>query len=207
MPLSPRLLAVVDALPLRPGLRVLEIGGAPGAAAREVASRVGPSGHVLVLDRSRAGIRLTELNCAALLDALTSSPSTSRLPVGSGHWMAVTHASTTRRLRMSPALSNRAALSTSTPGIRWCESICRPRAHPLTHRAFLVHGVSGWGGCDYGVGAPTVTSSFFCVRVLRRLAMVATATVAAMNSNENQIGISGAHATFSPPLTNGSSLT
>jgi ubiquinone/menaquinone biosynthesis C-methylase UbiE len=69
MPLSPRLLAVVNALPLRPGLRVLEIGGAPGAAAREVANRVGPTGHVLVLDRSRAGIRRTELNCAALLDA------------------------------------------------------------------------------------------------------------------------------------------
>jgi len=37
VPLSARLKGVVDALPLRPGLRVLEIGGAPGAAAREVA--------------------------------------------------------------------------------------------------------------------------------------------------------------------------
>ena len=69
MPLSARLLAVVNALPLRPGLRVLEIGGAPGAAAREVAHRVGPTGHVLVLDRSRAGIRLTEQNCESLVDA------------------------------------------------------------------------------------------------------------------------------------------
>jgi ubiquinone/menaquinone biosynthesis C-methylase UbiE len=73
MPLSPRLLAVVNALPLRPGLRVLEIGGAPGAAAREIADRVGPTGHVLVLDRSRAGISRTELNCQALLDAGTLS--------------------------------------------------------------------------------------------------------------------------------------
>jgi len=67
--LSARLLGVVDALPLRPGLRVLEIGGAPGAAAREVASRVGPSGHVLVLDRSPAGIALTRTSCAELVDS------------------------------------------------------------------------------------------------------------------------------------------
>jgi precorrin-6B methylase 2 len=67
--LSVRLLGVVDALPLRPGLRVLEIGGAPGAAAREVARRVGPAGHVLVLDRSAAGIAATRRACAAEIDA------------------------------------------------------------------------------------------------------------------------------------------
>ncbi|MGC5628098.1 methyltransferase domain-containing protein [Georgenia sp. Z1344] len=65
--LSPRLLRVVDALPLRPGLRVLEIGGAPGAAAREVAARVGPDGHVLVVDRSATGVRRTEEACAELV--------------------------------------------------------------------------------------------------------------------------------------------
>ena len=63
-PISNRLLLVVDALHLRPGMRVLEIGGAPGAAAREVAARVAPDGHVLVLDRSEAGIRRTRANCA-----------------------------------------------------------------------------------------------------------------------------------------------
>lgn len=68
MTLSPRLLAAVDALPLRPGLRVLEIGGAPGAAAREVARRVAP-GHVLVLDRSTTGVALTERTCAAEIAA------------------------------------------------------------------------------------------------------------------------------------------
>jgi ubiquinone/menaquinone biosynthesis C-methylase UbiE len=54
--LSPRLRAIVDALPLRPGLRVIEIGCGPGAAAREVANRVGPAGHVLAVDRSAKAI-------------------------------------------------------------------------------------------------------------------------------------------------------
>ena len=61
--LSPRLAAVVDALPLRPGLRVLEIGGAPGAAARVVARRIG-SGHILVIDRSATGITQIRRNAA-----------------------------------------------------------------------------------------------------------------------------------------------
>lgn len=37
--LSPRLRAVADALPLRPGLRVLEIGSGTGALARELVRR------------------------------------------------------------------------------------------------------------------------------------------------------------------------
>jgi trans-aconitate methyltransferase len=49
--LSPRLAAVVDALPLRPDSRVLEIGCGPGAAARAVADRL-VTGHVLAIDRS-----------------------------------------------------------------------------------------------------------------------------------------------------------
>jgi SAM-dependent methyltransferase len=52
---SARLLAVVDALPLRPGLRVLEIGCGTGAAAREIAGRIG-EGHVLAIDRSATAI-------------------------------------------------------------------------------------------------------------------------------------------------------
>lgn len=63
MTLSPRLRAAVDALPLRPGMRVLEVGGAPGAAAREVASRIG-DGFVLVVDRSAKGVALTRTACA-----------------------------------------------------------------------------------------------------------------------------------------------
>ena len=67
--LSPRLRAVVDALPLRPGLRVLEVGGAPGAAAREVAARVGPTGHVLVLDRSATGAAQVRRTCAEEIES------------------------------------------------------------------------------------------------------------------------------------------
>ena len=85
--LSSRLLAVVDALPLRPGLRVLEIGGAPGAAAREVARRIAPDGHILVLDRSAAGIELTRKNCSAeihagLLSTLCAAVEDFALPPG-----------------------------------------------------------------------------------------------------------------------------
>jgi cyclopropane fatty-acyl-phospholipid synthase-like methyltransferase len=61
--LSPRLAEIVDALPLRPGMRVLEIGGAPGAAARVVAQRIG-DGHILVIDRSARGVAQIERNAA-----------------------------------------------------------------------------------------------------------------------------------------------
>lgn len=53
--LSPRLAAIVEALPLRPGLRILEIGCGPGAAAREIARRV-RDGYVLAIDRSAKAI-------------------------------------------------------------------------------------------------------------------------------------------------------
>jgi cyclopropane fatty-acyl-phospholipid synthase-like methyltransferase len=54
--LSARLAEIVEALPLRPGMRVLEIGCGPGAAARAVAGRIG-DGHVLAIDRSAKAIR------------------------------------------------------------------------------------------------------------------------------------------------------
>jgi protein-L-isoaspartate O-methyltransferase len=66
--LSERLATVVDALPLRPGMRVLEIGGAPGSAAKAVARRIG-NGHILVIDRSATGVALTEQNAAAEIAA------------------------------------------------------------------------------------------------------------------------------------------
>lgn len=65
---SPRLAAIVEALPLRPGMRVLEIGGAPGAAAKAVAHRIG-EGHVLVIDRSAKGVALIQRNAAAEIES------------------------------------------------------------------------------------------------------------------------------------------
>jgi SAM-dependent methyltransferase len=53
--LSPRLTEIVDALPLRPGLRILEIGCGPGAAARAVVKRIA-NGQVLGIDRSAKAI-------------------------------------------------------------------------------------------------------------------------------------------------------
>ncbi|WP_367038528.1 class I SAM-dependent methyltransferase [Streptomyces sp. Je 1-332] len=53
--LSPRLAAIVTALPLQPHSRVLEIGCGPGAAARAVASRL-TTGHILAIDRSATAI-------------------------------------------------------------------------------------------------------------------------------------------------------
>jgi cyclopropane fatty-acyl-phospholipid synthase-like methyltransferase len=53
--LSGRLAEIVAALPLQPGMRVLEIGCGPGAMAREMASRIG-TGHVLAIDRSAKAI-------------------------------------------------------------------------------------------------------------------------------------------------------
>ena len=49
-------MALVDALPLRTGMRVLEIGCGPGAMAREIARRIG-NGHVLAIDRSAKAIK------------------------------------------------------------------------------------------------------------------------------------------------------
>ena len=63
--LSPRLAEIVDALPLEPGMRVLEIGGAPGSAARAVCERIAPDGHILVIDRSVKGVAQIERTAAA----------------------------------------------------------------------------------------------------------------------------------------------
>ena len=53
--LSARLSSIVDALPLRPDSRVLEIGCGPGAAARAVAARL-TTGHILAVDRSATAV-------------------------------------------------------------------------------------------------------------------------------------------------------
>ena len=66
--LSGRLAEVADALPLRPGLRVLEIGCGPGALARELVRRIG-DGHVLAIDRSATAIRQADAACRAEIEA------------------------------------------------------------------------------------------------------------------------------------------
>ena len=53
---SDRIAEAVAALPLREGLRVLEIGCGPGVAARAVLDRVGSAGFVLGIDRSATAI-------------------------------------------------------------------------------------------------------------------------------------------------------
>ena len=64
--LSPRLAALVDALPLRPDARVLEVGCGPGAAARAVAERL-TTGSVLAVDRSASAVEQAVRAAADLL--------------------------------------------------------------------------------------------------------------------------------------------
>ena len=55
--ISPRIAQYVAALPLRPDMRILEIGCGPGVAAREI-SRGLTSGKVVAIDRSARAIGL-----------------------------------------------------------------------------------------------------------------------------------------------------
>ncbi len=62
--LSPRLASIVEALPLAPHMRILEIGCGPGAAARAVAARL-TTGHILAVDRSPAAVAAAQAASAA----------------------------------------------------------------------------------------------------------------------------------------------
>lgn len=64
--ISLRLAEIVEALPLRPGMRVLEIGCGPGVAARAVLARIG-NGYVLAIDRSAKAIAQAEAGSSAEL--------------------------------------------------------------------------------------------------------------------------------------------
>jgi protein-L-isoaspartate O-methyltransferase len=66
--LTPRLRAIVDALPLQPDSRVLEIGCGPGAAARAVAARL-VTGHILAIDRSATAVDQARAAAAAEIAA------------------------------------------------------------------------------------------------------------------------------------------
>lgn len=54
--ISARLLEIVHELPLKEGIRVLEIGCGPGVMAREISKRIG-NGHILAIDRSAKAIQ------------------------------------------------------------------------------------------------------------------------------------------------------
>ncbi|HLT09007.1 MAG TPA: methyltransferase domain-containing protein [Cyclobacteriaceae bacterium] len=59
--LSERLRKIADALPLKEGIRILEIGCGPGALAREICRRI-KQGHVLGVDRSPKAIQQAIVN-------------------------------------------------------------------------------------------------------------------------------------------------
>ncbi|MBX2923764.1 MAG: class I SAM-dependent methyltransferase [Chitinophagaceae bacterium] len=61
--LSKRLGDIVTALPLKDGMRILEIGCGPGAIAREIANRF-DNIYVLAIDRSAKAIELAKKNSA-----------------------------------------------------------------------------------------------------------------------------------------------
>lgn len=64
-PLSPRLLEIANALPLKPGTRVLEIGCGPGAMARYIATHRN-AGHVLAIDRSPKATAAAQASIASM---------------------------------------------------------------------------------------------------------------------------------------------
>jgi arsenite methyltransferase len=58
--------ATLQALRLRPGERVLDVGSGPGLLAAEMAQAVGPAGHVIGIDVSDAMLALGQRRCAEL---------------------------------------------------------------------------------------------------------------------------------------------
>ncbi len=106
--ISNRIAAFIDALPLAPGQRVLEIGCGPGVAARAVSRRVG-NGFVLAIDRSAKAIesavagskaeiatgrlRFIQATIEDLHCRRVKSPSISPSRCVSGRWTGVTRIS------------------------------------------------------------------------------------------------------------------
>jgi len=58
--------ATLEALALRPGQRVLDVGSGPGLLAAEMARAVGPAGHITGIDASDPMLTLGQRRCADL---------------------------------------------------------------------------------------------------------------------------------------------
>jgi len=80
--LSPRLAEIVNALPVEPHSRVLEIGCGPGTAARAVAARL-VTGHILAIDRS--AVSIAQARAAAVGETASGRMSVRQVAVDHGH--------------------------------------------------------------------------------------------------------------------------
>lgn len=74
--------AVLQALALRPGESVLDIGTGPGFVALEMAEAVGANGRVLAIDRSEAMLALARKRCSSLPQVEVESGDATSLPAG-----------------------------------------------------------------------------------------------------------------------------
>jgi SAM-dependent methyltransferase len=66
--ISSRLLQIIEALPLKKGMRILEIGCGPGVAAREIVKRF-DGVYLLALDRSLKAIELAKKGSVAEIES------------------------------------------------------------------------------------------------------------------------------------------
>jgi ubiquinone/menaquinone biosynthesis C-methylase UbiE len=76
--------AVLEALDLGPGERVLDIGSGPGLLAFEMAAAVGPEGRVCGVDLSEDMLSLARARCAAWPWVAFESADATRLPYSEG---------------------------------------------------------------------------------------------------------------------------
>jgi ubiquinone/menaquinone biosynthesis C-methylase UbiE len=75
---------VIDALALRPGDRVADLGAGPGLLALELARRVGPAGAVSGIDLSESMVALAQRRCGALPTVTIRVGDVSALPYDDG---------------------------------------------------------------------------------------------------------------------------
>ena len=74
--------AVLEALQLRSGERVLDIGTGPGFLASEMAEAVGPGGHILAIDLSDPMLAMARQRCANQSWVAFQAGAAADLPVG-----------------------------------------------------------------------------------------------------------------------------